>query len=116
MAGNFVQPGETLEFVAPSGGVVSGQGYVIGALFVVALGSAAAGSLFRGSTCGVWDLPKAATVTPAAGSVAFWSNTAKTLTGTTATGLFPIGVFTEAPAAGDATVNVRLNGTATVAA
>jgi len=116
MAINFKQPGETVELPAPSGGVVSGQGYVIGALFVVALGTAAQGELFRGKTNGAWELPKAASVTPAVGAVAYWNNTAKTVTGTSATGLFPIGVFIAAPAGGDAVALVRLDGVATAAA
>lgn len=116
MAKNYVQPGDVLDLIAPSGGVVSGQAYVIGALFVIALGTAAAGEAFRGKTCGVFDLAKAATVTPTQGAVAYWNNTAKTVTGTSATGLFPIGVVVLAPAAGDATIRVRLAGVPTAAA
>lgn len=116
MAKNFIQPGDTLELTAPAGGVVSGTGYVIGALFVVALGDAAAGELFRGKVDGVWQLPKAATVAPTAGAVAFYNNTAKTVTSVSAAGLFPIGTFTAAAAAADATVFVRLDGVATAAA
>lgn len=115
MASNFVQPGDTLELIAPVGGVTSGEGCVIGALFVVALNSAGAGEQFRGSVVGVWSLPKAASVTPSAGSVAYWDDTAKTVTGTSGSGLFPIGVFVAQPGANDATAVVRLNGTTTEA-
>ncbi|MGD9663806.1 MAG: DUF2190 family protein [Novosphingobium sp.] len=116
MAKNFIQPGDTLELVAPAGGVVSGTGYVIGALFVVALGDAAAGELFRGKVDGVWELPKAAAVTPAQGAIAYWDDAAKTVTGASAVGLFPIGTFTAAAAGADAAAFVRLDGVATVAA
>lgn len=116
MAKNFVQPGDTLELTAPSGGVVSGGGYMIGKLFVVALTSAAAGDTFQGKTTGVFSLPKAASVTPAQGAVAFFDGSTGTVTGTSAAGLFPIGVFTVAPAGADATAPVRLDGTATAAA
>ncbi len=112
---NYVQPGDTVDLTAPAGGVVSGQGYVIGALFVIAAISAAAGAKFSAKVTGVADLPKAASVTPAEGAIAYWNNTAKTVTGTSATGLFPIGVFVAAPAAGDATARVRLSASNTVA-
>lgn len=113
---NYVQPGDTLELIAPAGGVVSGTGYVIGALFVVAQVSAAAGAKFNGLAVGVCELPKVAAVTPAQGAIAYFNNTTKAVTGTTATGLFPIGVFTAAPAGADATAFVRLDGVATAAA
>lgn len=113
---NYIQPGDTLELIAPSGGVVSGTGYVIGALFVVAQVSAAAGAKFNGLVTGVCELPKTASVTPAQGAIAYFNNTTKAVTGTTATGLFPIGVFTAAPAGADATAFVRLSAVPTVAA
>lgn len=43
---NFVQDGETLRLTAPSGDVVSGQAYLIGALVVVAQHDAAEGDPF----------------------------------------------------------------------
>lgn len=116
MARNFKQPGDVLDLIAPVGGVVSGTGYMIGNIFVVALVSAAAGAQFQGKTCGVFELPKTAAVTPAQGATAFFNNTTKAVTGTSAAGLFPIGVFTAAPAGGDATAFVRLDGVATAAA
>lgn len=115
MAKNFIQPGSVLDLVAPVGGVESGQGYIIGALFVVALGDAEATEPFRGKIDGVFALDKAASVTPAQGAVAYWDDTAKTVTGTSADGLYPIGVFTAAPGASDATASVRLDGVATAA-
>ncbi|WVR18332.1 hypothetical protein y223_00052 [Bordetella phage PY223] len=116
MARNFKQPGDVLDLTAPAGGVVSGTGYVIGSIFVVALTSAAAGETFQGKTNGVFELPKVAAVTPAQGAVAFFNNTTKAVTGTSAAGLFPIGVFTAATAGGDATAFVRLDGVSTAAA
>lgn len=115
MANNFVQPGDVLELVAPAGGVESGNGYVIGSLFVIALTDADATKLFRGKTNGVWELPKAATVTPAAGGIAYWDDTDKDVTSVSGVGLYPIGTFTAAAGASDATVFVRLDGVATAA-
>lgn len=85
MAANYVQPGDTLEFVAPAGGVVSGNAYLMGTgKVVVALGSAAAGQLFRGATTMVYRLPKAAALAIAAGDTLYWDNTAKVLNKTAA--------------------------------
>jgi predicted RecA/RadA family phage recombinase len=58
MARNFIQPGETLSLAAPSGGVVSGTGYLIGGLFGVALTTAAEGVTFEFKVTGVWQLAK----------------------------------------------------------
>ncbi len=109
MAKNLVQDGNILTFVAPSGGVVSGTGYLIGATFVVANATVAEGGLFAGSLTGVWSLPKAATITPAPGALLYWDNTAKNVT-TTASGNTLIGRHAASAAAGasDATIAVRL--------
>lgn len=115
MAKNFIQPGDTLELTAPSGGVESGSGYVIESLFVVALGDADEDELFRGSVCGVWELPKAATVTPAEGEKAYFKSADGTITNASAQGLYPIGVFTADAEAADATVMVRLDGVSVTA-
>lgn len=55
---NYVAPGEVLEFTAPSGGVVSGSGYIIGSLFVVATETKAQTLKFSALVEGVVDLPK----------------------------------------------------------
>lgn len=109
MSKNFIQDGDILEFTAPAGGVVSGNGYKIGDIFVVASVSAAAGALFNGDTEGVFALPKAATITPAQGVKLYWDDTNKNVT-TTASGNTLIGTHASAVAAGasDATIKVRL--------
>jgi predicted RecA/RadA family phage recombinase len=55
---NYVAPGEVVTFTAPSGGVVSGQAYLIGALVVIATGDAAEGAMFVGLAKGVVDVAK----------------------------------------------------------
>jgi predicted RecA/RadA family phage recombinase len=109
MAKNFIQPGENLTLIAPSGGVVSGTGYLIGTLFVVAQVSAAAAATFAASTCGVWELPKASGAWTA-GAKVYWDDTAKNVT-TTATSNTLIGCATIAQVSGATTGYVRLNGT-----
>lgn len=106
---NYVRDGDRIPLVAPSGGVVSGNGYKIGDLFVVALFSAAQGAEFTGVADGVFALPKAATITPAPGVKLYWDDTAKNVTTTSASNTL-IGVHAGKVAAGaaDATLPVRL--------
>ena len=111
MSKNYGQPGEQVTFTAPTGGVVAGTAYLIGTLLVVAISSVAQALPFAGSTEGIWDLPKAATITPAEGALVYWDNAAKNVT-TTATGNTRIGVCMVVPGASDATIRVRLNGCA----
>ncbi len=77
---NFIQDGATLPLTAPAGGVASGNGYLIGTLFVVAAHSAAAGEKFSGARLGVYELPKAAGQAWSEGAVIYWDNTAKNCT------------------------------------
>lgn len=115
---NFVQVGDTVDFTAPSGGVTGGEGYVIGATFVVAESSVAETLTFQGRRTGVVRLTKASGSGTAIsqGAQVWWDNSAKNVRHATATGRFPIG--TAAAAAGnDATeVLVILSGIPTVAA
>lgn len=106
---NFVQTDEKIVVPAPAA-VSSGDGVLVGSLFGVAEGDAASGADVVIVTEGVFDLPKAASVTPAVGAKVYWDNTNGNVT-TTATGNTLIGCATVAAAAGDATVRVRLNGT-----
>lgn len=108
---NFIQEGDAIDFVAPAGGVVSGQGLLLGAAFGVVRHSAAVGVQSILDLEGVFTLPKAATVTPAPGAVLYWDDTAKAVTTTVGTNV-KIGVHTGLVAAGaaDATLPVRLNG------
>lgn len=108
---NFEQVGEVLDLVAPAGGVTAGLGYLIGALFVIAANSAAAGEQFIGRTRGVYTMPKKAADVAAQGAAVYWDDTAKTVT-ITASGNTKIGVAVRAAAGADPTVSVRLNGIA----
>lgn len=104
---NYVQPGDTLDFTAPTGGLTSGQGHLFGAIFGVASIDAAEGAKLAVSVEGVFDLPKA-TGALAEGQAAYWDAAAKKVTAT-ATGNTLIGAAAEA-AASDATMaRVRLS-------
>ena len=112
MANNFKQPGDVITLTAPSGGVVSGVGYVIGSLFVVALTSAAAGQPFQGMTDGIFEMPKATAASAKAfteGEAIFWDNGANKRWDKTGAGLFQIGVAVAAAASTSDRVMVKIN-------
>lgn len=106
---NFVQEGDSVQFIAPVGGVVGGRVYKIGDLPVVATHDAAAGAEFDGVTEGVFNFAKAAAITPAPGVKVYWDAAANNVTLTSA-GNTLIGVHAGKVAAGasDATLPVRL--------
>jgi predicted RecA/RadA family phage recombinase len=112
---NYIQEGRMITVAAPAGGVTSGDGVVIGALFGIASKTAAAGETVTLATDGVFDLPKLASAVIAAGDVVAWDDTAKQVNAP-ATGRYPIGIAIEAAGNGAGTARVRLDGVATAAA
>jgi predicted RecA/RadA family phage recombinase len=106
---NYVQPGEVLEFTAPSGGVVSGTGVKIGDGFVVATVTAAVGEKFNGLRQGVVDHAKVSAQAWTEGQQINWDNTAKLMT-TVTTGNFRVGYAAAAAANPSATGKVVLHG------
>ena len=112
---NFIQRGDMITVTAPTGGVTSGQGLLVGNLFGVAAKTAAEGESVEIATVGVYELPKLVSAVIAAGVRVAWDNTAKQVV-LPATGMVPIGVATVAAGNGVATVRVRFDGVATEAA
>lgn len=106
---NYIQPGKTVTLTAPTGGVVAGNGYKIGQLFVVAQNSAAEGEDFEGVTEGVFELPKTSANTWSQGALLYWNNSTGALT-TTASGNMLVANGLKAGANGETTAVVRLNG------
>jgi predicted RecA/RadA family phage recombinase len=104
---NFVQEGRMLTATAPSGGVTSGQGVIIGAMFGVAAGDAAQGKDFEMAVEGVYTLPKAAGAIGEKVKV-YWITADKKVTAT-ASGNTLIGHAAKAAADADATVEVRIS-------
>jgi predicted RecA/RadA family phage recombinase len=74
---NFIQPGDTLDLIAPTGGVVSGEGYLIGSIFAVAFATKAATETFAGKVEGVFEMDKLTTDVVAAGDKLNWNDTNK---------------------------------------
>jgi predicted RecA/RadA family phage recombinase len=112
---NFIQRGDIITVTAPTGGVTSGQGVLIGNLFGVAATTVAEGESAEIATVGVYELPKLASAVIAAGDRVAWDDTAKQVV-LPGTGMVPIGVATIAAGNGVATVRVRLDGVSTAAA
>jgi predicted RecA/RadA family phage recombinase len=108
-------PGDKLTHTAPGGGVVQGTGYVIGAEFVVANETKAAGLPLVGSMVGLWLLPHQNGEAITAGARAWWDAGTATVRNASAAGRFLIGTCPEAVGAADARAMVRLDGIAVVA-
>lgn len=112
---NFIQTGAMITVPAPTGGVASGQGVIVGGLFGIATTTAPEATSVEIATTGVFDLPKAPATVFALGDRVAWDDTAKVIA-TPAAGLYPVGIAISAVGNGTTTVRVRLDGVATVAA
>ena len=55
---NYLQPGDVLDLPVPTGGCVSGNPYLIGSMFVIAVNTAAEGEIAAFRRVGVYSLPK----------------------------------------------------------
>jgi predicted RecA/RadA family phage recombinase len=108
---NFIQAGDTLTLTAPSGGVVSGGGYIIGDLFVVSTVTAAQGLPFAGKTTGVFEFAKLSAQAWTEGAKVYWDATNSRFT-TVATGNRLVGTAAEAAANPSSVGRVRLDGNA----
>lgn len=104
---NFVHPGKNLTAPAPSGGVVSGDPILIGAIFGVAAFTAAEDAEVEVSTEGVFNLPKATGAAWSFGDPLYWDAGAKKLTKTAGNNLC-VGTAAKAADTGDAFGNVRI--------
>ena len=113
---NFIQPGKTMNFTAPSGGVTGGNAVKVGGLVVVPAADVDETKTFAGHAEGVFTLDKKTGETWAEGDVLYFDNSTGEFTKTSATGLFKAGVAAEAvTTAGDTTGPVRLDGVGAVA-
>lgn len=110
-----IQNGDVITVTAPTGGVASGDGLIVGSLFGIAAVTADEGEAVEIATRGVYVLPKEPTAVIAVGAQVAWDATAKQID-LPGTGLYPVGIATEAAGNGITTVRVRLDGVATEAA
>lgn len=107
---NFIQPGETIDIVAPSGGVTSGLVYVIGSLIGVAATTATEGEGSALVTTGVYDLAKVSAQAWTQGAKIYWDSATKLAT-TTSAGNTLIGIAAAAAGNPSASGWVRLGAT-----
>ena len=107
---NYVQPGNAIDAVAPSGGVISGKVVILASLIGVAAATVAEGTSFALHTEGVYELDKTSAQAWTVGAKIYWDATNKVAT-TTASGNTLIGVATAAAANPSDTGFVRLGAT-----
>jgi predicted RecA/RadA family phage recombinase len=84
---NFVSAGRTVDLTAPTGGVVSGLGYKIGGLIVIAGNTVAEGSPFPACLEGLFDVLAEGSGSGQAwaeGDAIYWDNTNHQFTKTAA--------------------------------
>jgi predicted RecA/RadA family phage recombinase len=102
---NYIQPGNTVTLIAPSGGVKAGDPILVGSLFGVAATDAAEAAEVEVSLVGVFDLPSAGAIN--AGAAVYWDAVASKITAT-ATAHPLVGVALLAVGSGGTVCRVRL--------
>lgn len=107
---NFIKPGKIVTYTAPAGGVISGNGYVIGSLLVIATNTGAAGQPFEGATLGIFILPKAAGTAWTEGQLLYWDTTNSNLVTAPSATARRVGCAAAAAAAADVSGLCRLHG------
>jgi predicted RecA/RadA family phage recombinase len=112
---NYIQNGHVITVSTPAGGVVSGEGLIVGNIFGIAAYSATEGDPLELATTGIYKLPKATTAVLTVGARVAWDNTAKNIN-VPGAGRFPVGIVTEAAGNGITSVAVRLDSVGTAPA
>ena len=107
MAKTYIQPGHTLTVAAPTGGVLSGTGVLIGTLFGIAQYDAVEGADVDILTEGVVEIGKTAALQIDVGDRLFWDATNKVVN-RTATAQVCVGVAVSAAANPSSTVKMKL--------
>ena len=103
----YVQPGKSLTVIAPAGGVLSGQGVLIGALFGIAQYDAIEGAEVEILTEGVVEIPKTSALQIDVGDRLFWDATNKVVN-KTATAQLCVGIAVAAAANPSPSVRIKL--------
>ena len=114
MATNYIQPGRSITVAAPSGGVLSGRGVLIGTLFGIAQYDAVEGAEVEILTEGVVEIGKTSALAIGVGDRLFWDDTNKLVNKTT-TAQQQVGVAVAAAANPSATVKMLIRAALPVA-
>ena len=107
MAKTYVQPGHTITVAAPTGGLLSGDGVLIGTLFGIAQSDAVEGGDVEILTAGVIEIGKTSALQIGVGDRLFWDATNKVVN-KTATAQVCVGVAVSAAVNPSATVRMKL--------
>jgi predicted RecA/RadA family phage recombinase len=103
----YIQPGRALTVTTPAGGVLSGQGVLIGTLFGIAQVDAVEGAEVEILTEGVVEIPKTSALQIDVGDRLFWDATNKVVN-KTATAQICVGIAVSAAANPSGTVRIKL--------
>jgi predicted RecA/RadA family phage recombinase len=103
----YIQPGKSITVTAPAGGVLSGQGILIGTLFGIAQYDAVEGAEVEILTEGVVEIPKTSALQIDVGDRLFWDATNKVVN-KTATAQVCVGVAVSAAANPSGIVRIKL--------
>ena len=103
----YIQPGHSLTVTTPTGGVLSGQGVLIGTLFGIAQYDAIDGAEVEILTEGVVEIPKTSALPIDVGDRLFWDATNKVVN-KTATAQVCVGIAVSAAANPSASVRIKL--------
>ena len=114
MATNYIQPGRSITVATPTGGVLSGQGVLIGTLFGIAQYDAVEGAEVEILTQGVVEIGKTSALAISVGDRLFWDDTNKRVNKTT-TAQQQVGVAVAAAANPSATVKMLIRAALPVA-
>jgi len=113
MAKNFIQQGDRLTLLnpdtSPAHDLASGDGFLAGSIFGIAITDVPAGEEGAFETTGVWELPKTSAQAWTVGQKIYWNNTLRVVT-SSSSGNTLIGVAVEIAANPSAVGKVRLNG------
>ena len=104
---NYIAPGKSITVTAPTGGVMSGDGVLIGTLFGIAQYDAAEGAEVEILTEGVVEIGKTSALAIAVGDRLFWDGTNKVVN-KTATAQICVGVAVSTTANPSDTVKMKL--------
>lgn len=81
---NFIQNGDSIQVIAPVGGIVGGDPYKVGGIVGVAVHSADEGAACTIRVSGVYEIKKTAALALSAGDKLYWDNAAKEVNKTSA--------------------------------
>jgi predicted RecA/RadA family phage recombinase len=109
MASNYIQPGNTIELIAPTGGVVNGVGILVQGVVVVPTATAAQTLPFQGHIEGTFTMAKAAGNAWTAGQTLYWDTANNNWVVAQSATARRAGIATVAAGSADTTGVVKLN-------